>query len=79
AYLGRIFSHYVGESFIKRLERVRVEKGRQLITDSRLKICSISETVGFASVDYFCKRFKYYIGTTPKEYRENLHKENPGI
>jgi len=69
AYLGRIFKAHTGESFNAYLERVRIEKAKELLLNVPDKIIAISEKVGFTDIDYFCKRFRWHTGETPSEYR----------
>lgn len=72
AYLGKIFTKQVGESFNSYLDRIRIEKSKQLLQEKQLKVYEIAEQVGYKNVDYFHKKFKKYVGESPAEYRKQL-------
>ena len=70
AYLGKIFTKKVGESFNSYLDRVRIEQSKILLEDETLKVYEIAERIGYKNVDYFHKKFKKYVGESPAEYRK---------
>ena len=72
AYLGKIFTKKVGESFNSYLDRVRIEQSKELLKDPELKVYEISDRIGYKNVDYFHKKFKKYVGVSPAEYRKTL-------
>ena len=73
AYLGKIFSKTVGESFNNYVDHVRIEHAKQLILDNSYKVYEISEMVGYKNVDYFHKKFKKYVGVSPAEFRKVIN------
>lgn len=72
AYLGKIFTKKVGESFNSYLDRVRIDQSKVLLRDPELKVYEISDRIGYKNVDYFHKKFKKYVGVSPAEYRKTL-------
>lgn len=58
-----------GESPLVLLQRARVEKARQLLSDSAWSITQITEAVGYADVPTFSRLFASYVGETPARYR----------
>lgn len=72
AYLGKIFTRAVGESFNSYIDHKRIELSRELLAENRLKVYEIAEQVGYNNVDYFHKKFKKYMGISPAEYRKNI-------
>jgi Response regulator containing CheY-like receiver domain and AraC-type DNA-binding domain len=48
---------------------LRLEKAKELLADSNLKIYVISEQAGFNDVKYFSKLFKKTCGLSPIDYR----------
>ena len=70
AYLGKIFTKKVGESFNSYLDRVRIEQSKILLEDKTLKVYEIAERIGYKNVDYFHKKFKKYVGESPAAYRQ---------
>lgn len=71
AYLGKIFSKTVGESFNSYIDHKRIELSKQLLLENKLKVYEIAEQVGYKNVDYFHKKFKKYVGQSPAEYRKS--------
>ncbi len=71
SYFSKLFKKIFGENFTVYLDRIRVEKAKVFLKEG----CKVSETckkVGFEDVDYFCSKFKKYVGLSPKEYKEKL-------
>jgi transcriptional regulator GlxA family with amidase domain len=58
-----------GESPLVLLQRARVEKAKQLLSDSAWSITQITEAVGYADVPTFSRLFASYVGETPARYR----------
>ncbi|WJH36705.1 helix-turn-helix domain-containing protein [Paenibacillus sp. CC-CFT747] len=71
SYLSRIFKEQKGESFSDFVTRIRMDKGKQLLLETDLKIKEIGEQVGYQKTDYFIRLFKEFTGMTPGEYRQN--------
>ncbi len=72
SYLGKVFSKKMGLSFNSYVDMVRIEEAKKLLAQKDLKVYTISEQIGYSNVDYFHKKFKKYIGTSPAEYRKSL-------
>jgi|GEM_PF-347304 two-component system response regulator YesN len=75
SYLGKKFKKYTGDYFHVYLERFRIDKAKQLLTDRTIKIYEVSEAVGFNNMDYFYKKFKKHVGKSPKEYQLSLERD----
>lgn len=69
AYLGRVFKTEKGEAFSNYLNRVRVEKAKELLTGKNHTINEISGKVGYSNPNYFISVFKKYAGIYPSQYR----------
>jgi len=69
-YFSRFFKEETGCSFVEYLKRLRIEKAKELLRTSNLKIYEICEALGYQSVQYFSTLFKNMVGVTPQEYRE---------
>ena len=69
-YFGRYFSKKIGMSFKTYLTNVRIEKAKELLCNSNLKISSIATTLGFNNESYFFTVLKQKLGVTPLQYRE---------
>lgn len=70
-YLGLMFKEEKGKSFSEYLITLRMEKAKELLRDSKLKIYEIAEQVGYRYLPYFSRQFKEAYGMTPIEYRRN--------
>lgn len=70
SYLGRLFTKKLDVNFNSYLDKVRIDKAKELLNDHSLKVYEISERVGYSNVDYFHRKFKKYEGTSPAEYRK---------
>ncbi|MHA0856839.1 response regulator transcription factor [Paenibacillus sp. CMAA1364] len=68
-YLGHLFNKEVGESFAEYINRYRIEKAKDLLRSTQMKVQEISRTVGYWETGYFYKQFKKYVGISPKEYK----------
>lgn len=69
AYLGKMFKNQVGEHFNTYLDKVRVEKAKQLLTQG-MKVYEVAEQVGYMNSDYFNAKFRKYVGVSPSAYRK---------
>ncbi|GAA0725876.1 hypothetical protein GCM10008905_21890 [Clostridium malenominatum] len=67
-YFGRLFKDLFGVSFNQHLTNYRIEKSKELLTQSQLSVEDIAFQLGFCSVSYFCTVFKRTMGLTPKQY-----------
>lgn len=74
-HFSRIFKVKTGEKYIDYLSRVRIEKAKELLSQSEMKITDICVKVGYNSKTHFHKMFKLYTGVTPQEYRNSNLKE----
>lgn len=70
AYISRLFKQITGQPFIDVLKKVRIEKSKELLVQSDLKIGEIGKQVGYSNSYYFIKVFKEMIGLTPGEYKK---------
>ena len=72
AYLGQKLFDKWGESFQRRLNRMRIEKAIELLENKKgqLAIEESAYQVGYKNYMTFLKYFKMFYGTVPKEYME---------
>lgn len=71
-YLAKIIKEKSGYSFNEYVNKMRIKKAKDLLTDKILPIETISHEVGFNYSHYFIKVFKNIEGITPGQYRDNL-------
>ena len=67
-YFRKLFSKVFGESPMRYLQSVRIEKAKALLRGDYMPITDIAENVGFKSIYHFSKTFKKITGYTPSEY-----------
>lgn len=68
-YLNRSFQKITGYSILNYLNIVRIDKAKELIATSSLKISEIGYLVGIEDPYYFSRLFKKYAGVPPSKYR----------
>lgn len=69
SYLSRVFKKQVGKSFSKYLTDIRIEKSKELLLSSMMKINDIATLVGYNSVSHYIQSFRKSVGITPNDYR----------
>ena len=68
-YLSERFKEVTGEKFVRYVARARVEHARNLLDNSKLRICEIAFASGFQSISQFNRVFKGIFGQSPSEFR----------
>ena len=56
------------------VKKIRIEKAKQLLMTTNLKMFEISSDVGFSHAKYFGQVFKQEVGLTPVEYQRTIQK-----
>lgn len=70
-YLVRLFKQTYGQTPIKLLIDMRMERGCDLITNTTIPISDIAAACGYSSAAYFIAEYKKYFGVTPLRQRQN--------
>ena len=70
SYFTRAFKEETGMSPINYLLKVRIERAKELLADTGLKISDIALSVGFSNQQRFNEMFKKYAHLTPLQYRK---------
>ncbi len=73
AHFSRVFHKEMGEPFNAYLNRIRIEKSKELLAHDGLRLTDIAFAVGFEDQSYFTKVFKRFVGVTPNFYRDKIH------
>lgn len=68
-YLGQKFKKDTGKTFHNALNEYRIDRARELLDTTNLRVFEISEKVGIGNSQYFSKIFKEITGLTPNEYK----------
>jgi AraC-like DNA-binding protein/ligand-binding sensor protein len=72
SYFSEKFKLATGISFVEYVGRTRIEKSRNLLQNSNLRISEIAFDVGFQSLSQFNRTFKKLTGQSPSEFRKAL-------
>ncbi|RAR44854.1 helix-turn-helix domain-containing protein [Paenibacillus sp. MDMC362] len=68
-YLGVLFKEETGHNFSDYVIKLRMERARDLLKTTKLKIYEIASQTGYQYLPYFSRQFKEMYGMTPLEYR----------
>ncbi|MBM7565359.1 response regulator transcription factor [Paenibacillus sacheonensis] len=69
-YLSRLYKKLSGITLTDYVIHVRMEKAKELLRGTNLKVNEIAQEIGFESPAYFTRFFKRVAKMTPIEYRE---------
>ena len=75
SHFARAFKKHFGISPIQYLLTVRIEKAKELLEETNLRVGDIASSVGFSAQQRFNDIFKKHLGMSPSEYRQH-YKEN---
>ena len=75
-YISKIFKEEMGESPIRYLIQIRLEKAKEILQDESCgSIRDVAAEVGYEDVYYFSKLFKKYYGIAPAYYKKQVRKK----
>lgn len=69
-HLSAMFSQKTGNTFVRYLTDVRINKAKELLKCTNMRSNEISEKIGYKDPHYFSHLFKKHQGCTPMQYRE---------
>ncbi len=69
-YLGQLFQKEIGILFSDYINNFRINKAKDLLVNTSLKVSEIGELVGYSNKNYFYRKFKSIVGITPSEWRK---------
>lgn len=69
-YFRKLFLSYCAVTPKQYILNLRIQKAKQLLTDTPYTVTAISELCGFSSLYHFCRAFKAKTGMTPTQYTE---------
>lgn len=74
-YFSAYYKKVSKSNFNTDLNKYRIEKAKELLTDANTKASHVFYTVGYQSYTYFYKLFKKYTGMTPASYQAKYSKK----
>jgi AraC-like DNA-binding protein len=69
-YLTHLLKKETGKTFTELVTARRMERARELLSATHMRIAEIAEAVGFEDEAYFARRFKQYFERSPRDYRK---------
>ena len=79
-YLRNLFTEHLGVSTKDYIMNLRIERAKELLSESDMSVISVASSVGYSDALGFSKIFKKYTGLSPSDYRngtETAEKEEP--
>ena len=73
AYLSTLFKVETDQNLVKYLAGYRMEKAKEMLITTSMKIGEIAEQVGYPNTSYFISLFKTNEGCSPLKYREKMY------
>lgn len=68
-YLGKLFNKETNETFTDYINKYRIQKAKEMLKETNLKVHEIARGVGYWETGYFHKQFKKYVGISPTDYK----------
>ena len=68
-YLSAVFKEETGMNLNRFIREVRMNKAKEMLADTNMKITQIAKAVGFSNTSYFCRSFREYFGNSPESCR----------
>ncbi|EHJ01908.1 two component transcriptional regulator, AraC family [Clostridium sp. DL-VIII] len=70
SYLSSIFKKETGIGINSFIKNYRMEKAKDMLENTNIKIKAIGNIVGYSNISYFCQSFKEFYGLTPEKHRQ---------
>jgi len=74
-YFSKFFKRVTGFTYSNYLQRIRIEKAKELLINEDFSIARIAFLTGFNTLNFFNKTFKKFTKLTPTEYRMKTRKK----
>lgn len=75
-HLSRCFAATTGRTFQQATRQIRMDKARQMLVETNLKVTAIANEVGFTDPSRFVLEFRKELGVTPGRYRKTHGKKS---
>lgn len=70
AYLSSLYKIETGQNLVKFITKYRVEKSKELLRRTNMKVSDVAEQVGYLNVSYYISIFRSHEGCSPIQFRE---------
>ena len=78
-YLSAVFKEETGMNLNRFIREVRMEKAKEMLENTNMKITQIARAVGFVNTSYFCRSFREFFGNTPESCRRGDRDDQENI
>ena len=68
-HLTRLFAQHTGATVLVHVQRLRLERAKDLLRHTRMSVLEVAGAVGFNSPSHLAKMFQRDIGASPDEWR----------
>lgn len=75
AHLSRMFKRTTGFPITEYMNIIRVQKARELLRHTDMKIIDVAAAAGFGNFSHFGKVFKQLCHMSPRQYRQTAYKK----
>ena len=72
AHFSEVFRKSMGETPHQFVLRVRVERAKEMLRSSEMRVLDVAVACGFKTQQHFARAFRQLCGTSPTEYRSHL-------
>lgn len=69
-YLSQLFKKKGGGIYSSYVNEIKMQKAKQLLAQTDMKIYEIAAEIGYGDEKYFSKIFEKTVGQKPSEYRQ---------
>ena len=69
---AHVFKEETGVSFMEYVSGRKMEKARELLQNTDLRVNEIAERIGIFNPNYFSAQYKKKTGQSPNEFRKSL-------
>ncbi|SAK46058.1 AraC family transcriptional regulator [Caballeronia hypogeia] len=77
-HLAHALKRETGRTFTELLTERRMERARELLMSSSLRLTEIAHATGFTDESYFARRFRQHFGVSPGAFRRQGEQETTG-
>jgi two-component system response regulator YesN len=71
AYLSKLFKAETGRNYSEELTELRIQRAKELLTNTNWRTSEIGLKVGYTNPQYFATAFRKSTGRSPSEFRES--------
>lgn len=71
-YLSQLFKRKTGDNYLNYLTQLRIDKAKELLENTDLKVYEICQKVGYFDAQHFARMFEKFTGCKPRDFRKKL-------